>query len=256
MKPLVLFAALLVAPMYAQMPVSTPKSFEVATVKPVDPGPQSGRMLKMDTDNRFSATNFTLKLLIAAAYDLNPRTISGGPGWVESQKFEIHATTPGAKRHDAQMLMLQTLLTERFGLKFHRTPKDFLIYQIEVAKDGPKLKPTATPDIDPKVVTTVYPDKLVMPARNATVSDLARVMQRAILDRPVVDKSGLTARYDFDLEWAPDETQFGGEIPPMTDTQSPPLMVAMRTELGLELKATKGPIETLVIDAAHQPVEN
>jgi uncharacterized protein (TIGR03435 family) len=212
----------------------------------------------MENDHRFIATNFTLKLLIAAAYDLNPRTIDGGPGWTDSEKFTIEAITPGEKRpdHDQQMLMLRTLLLDRFHLKFHRVPKVFAIYEISVAKGGILFEATREPNRDPMVTSVVYPDHLEMPARNASMDDLARVMQRAILDRPVVDKTGLTGRYDFDLDWAPDETQFGGAIPTPQDTKSPPLLVAMREQLGLEMKATRGPIDTLVIDKADKPDNN
>lgn len=80
-----------------------------------------------------------------------------------------------------------------------------------------------------------------MPARNASMSDLASVMQRAILDRPVVDKTGLAGRYDFDLEWAPDESQFGGEVPTASDeAPSAPLFSAIQQQLGLTLIATRG----------------
>ena len=233
-------------------------AFEVATIKPVDPAPKAGRFMRMQGTHRFEARNFTLRLLIAAAYDLNPRTISGGQGWVDSDKFEIHAVTPGDKApdHDAQMLMLRTLLTERFHLTFHRRSEIFAIYEITVAKGGPLLAPSQTPEAQPQVTSVVYPDKMIMPARNATISDLARVMQRAILDRPVVDRTGLTHRYNFNLEWAPDETQFGGEMPPMPESQSPPLLVAMQQQLGLQMRAVKGPVEAMVIDRAQRPSEN
>lgn len=236
----------------AQAPAT---SFEVATIKPVDPGPKAGRFLRMENDHRFLATNFTLKLLIAAAYDLNPRTISGGPGWTDSDKFTIEALTPGDKRpdHDQQMAMLRTLLHDRFHLAFHRVPKVFSIYEITVAKGGIQFDTAGAPNRDPMVTSVVYPDHLEMPARNASMDDLARVMQRAILDRPVVNKTGLTGRYDFDLDWAPDETQFGGAIPVPQDSKSPPLLVAMREQLGLEMKATRGPVNTLVIDKADKP---
>jgi uncharacterized protein (TIGR03435 family) len=262
MRRIAIAAFALLAPcLWAQTsePVSVPAAtFEVATIKPVDPGPKAGRFFRMDSVHQFVARNFTLKLLIAAAYDLNPRTISGGPGWVESAKYEIRAVTPGDTQpdHDAQMMMLRALLTERFHLTFHRQPKVFSIYEITVDKDGPTMAESLTPNDPPNVVSMVFSDRIAMPARNATMSDMARVMQRAILDRPVVDKTGLTGRYNFNLEWAVDETQFGGEIPPPVETQYPPLLIAMRQQLGLVMKATKGPVETMVIDSADRPSEN
>ncbi|AFL86894.1 Protein of unknown function (DUF3738) [Terriglobus roseus DSM 18391] len=256
--PLLLFAcALTHTSASAETPASAP-AFEVATIKPVDPAPKSGRWMRVEGTHRFVARNYTLRLLIAAAYDMNPRTISGGPGWIDSDKYAIDAITPGEKApdHDAQMLMLRTLLTERFHLVFHRQAKILSIYEITVAKGGADMSETLTPDAPPELVSIVYPDRMIMPARNASMADLARIMQRAILDRPVVDHTGLTGRYNFNLEWQPDETQFSGDIPAPADSQSPPLLVAMQEQLGLQMKAVKGPVDTIVIDRADKPSEN
>jgi len=246
----------------AQPTAQRPKfdAFEAATIKPVDPDAKAGRYIVMQGTHRFVEKAYTLKLLIAAAYDLNPRTISGGPGWIESDHYDIVAVTPGEIRptHDEQMSMLRDLLTERFKLTFHREEKVFSIYELQVAKGGPKLKAsTAPPDDPPALISTVYPQRIVMPARNVTMSDLTRLMQRAILDRPVVDKTGLSGRYDFDLEWAPDETQFGGEVPPASaEAQAAPLFSAIQQQLGLRLEATKGPVQALVVDRAERPSAN
>jgi uncharacterized protein (TIGR03435 family) len=235
-------------------------AFEVATIKPVDPDAKAGRYIIMQGTHRFVEKAYTLKLLIAAAYDLNPRTISGGPAWIESEHYDIVAVTPGEVRptHDEQMSMLRSLLTDRFKLTFHREQKVFSIYELTVAKNGPKLKAsTGSPDDPPALISTVYPQRIVMPARNATMSDLARLMQRAILDRPVVDKTGLSGKYDFDLEWAPDETQFGGEVPAASaDAPSAPLFSAIQQQLGLRLEATRGPVAALVVDTAERPSAN
>lgn len=246
----------------AQSP--TPRSnfnaFDVATIKPVESNTKSGRYLIMQGVNRFVGKNYTLKLLIAAAYNLSPKTISGGPGWIESDHYDIVAVTPGEVRptHDEQMSMLRSLLADRFKLTFHREQKEFSIYELTVAKGGSKLKPSATPPDDPpQIISTVYPDHMVLPARNVSMSDLTSLMQRAMLDRPVVDKTGITGRYDFDLEWAPDETQFGGEVPAApNDASSPPLFTAIQQQLGLKLEATRGPIDALVVDTAERPSAN
>lgn len=153
------------------------------------------------------------------------------------------------------MAMLRGLLVERFKLKFHREPNVMSMYLLTVAAGGPKLKASALPaDAQPQTISTVYPQKIVMPARNASMGDFVAVMQRAILDRPVVDKTGLTGRYDFDLEWAPDETQFGGEISAAKeDAPSPPLFVAVREQMGLKLEATKGLVDMFVVDGLERP---
>lgn len=234
-------------------------AFEVATVKRTQLD-QTGRFIKMENPHRFVERAYTLKLLIAAAYDLNAKTISGGPAWVDSERYDIVAVTPGEVQpnHDEQMAMLRALLAERFQLRFHREGKEFAVYALEVAKGGPKLKLTATPErpttIGPGIV---YPQRVVLPARNAGMSDLASLLQRAIVDRPVVDRTGLTGRYDFDLEWAPDDSQFGGDVPAAQGSAaSPPLFTAMQQELGLRLEAARLTIAALVVESAERPVED
>ena len=154
--------------------------------------------------------------------------------------------------------MLRKLLSDRFKLNFHREQKVFSIYQLELAGSGPKIKPsTAAPGDPPALISTVYPEHITLPARNATMDDLTSLLQRAVLDRPVVNKTGLSGRYDFDLTWAPDETQFSGEVPvASSDAPSPPLFTAMQEQLGLRLEATRGPVNALVIDTAERPTAN
>jgi uncharacterized protein (TIGR03435 family) len=259
----------------AQTPLARPKfeAFEVATIKKVDPDAQGGRYIVMQGANRFVEKAYTLKLLIAAAYDLNPKTISGGPGWAETEHYDIVAVTPGEVRptRNEQMAMLRKLLEERFQLRFHREAREFSMYALEVAKNGAKISTSNTgtsgaglrpvaPDSDvPPTVGpgVVYPQKIVLPGRNATLGELASLLQRAILDRPVGDRTGLTGRYDFDLEWAPDETQFGGDVGAATAAApSPPLFVAIEQELGLRLEAMRGPVEALVVDGVERPSAN
>jgi uncharacterized protein (TIGR03435 family) len=235
-------------------------TFEVASIKRVDVDAKAGRYIAMQGTDRFVAKNYSLKLLIAAAYSLNPRTISGGPVWGGSDCFDIAGVTSGGVRptHDEQMRMLQALLADRFKLVFHREPKELSIYALEVAKSGPKLNLSMAGKDSPPVVGpgVLYEGtrRVVLPGRNATMSDLATLLQRAILDRPVEDRTGLTARYDFDLGWSADDSQFGGELPKAPDDpQSPPLFTAVQEQLGLKLTATRGQVSTLVIDSVQKP---
>ena len=232
------------------------ESFEVATVKPVETDAKAGRMFRMSGNHRWVATNFTLQSLIALGYDMNPRTISGGPAWIESQHFNIEAVVPGdvAPTRLEQMRMLRALLVDRFGLKFHRQDKEMAIYALTVAKSGSKLKTAAEPDDQPKIVGIVYPDRIEVPARSVTMDDFVAMLQRATLDRPTVNRTGLTGKYDFNLHFAQDETQYGGEVPKAPDdAQSPPLFTAVQEQLGLRLEATRGTVSTLVVDEAVKP---
>jgi uncharacterized protein (TIGR03435 family) len=170
----------------------------------------------MQSVNRFYAQGFSLQQLVAAAYSLTPRAISGGPPWTDSDLFDILASTPGNIQPtlDEQMTMLRNLLTERFQLSFHRQPEELPVFAITLAKGGSKLKPSAAPPGTPsELINVIHPEEkggvhVELPARNATIMQFAAMMQRVVLDRAVVDQTGLSGTYDFDLEWTPDESQF------------------------------------------------
>jgi len=258
-------ALIFAAEVFAQPPAARPAfdEFEVATIKPADIN-SPGRWIRMQSANRFYAKNHTLKTLIQAAYNLTPRAVSGGPSWVDSDRYEILAETPGNIRPnlDEQMSMLRKLLADRFKLTFHREQKEFSIYALTVAKNGSRLKEsTAPPDKLPELVSVVFPDRVLLPARNATMAEFAsHLMNRGVLDRPVVDQTGLLGKYDFDLEWADDETQFGGKLrkraSPDDGSDKPDFFAAVPQQLGLRLDATKGLVDVLVIDQVERPSEN
>lgn len=234
-------------------------AFEVAVIKPAVQEP--GRFIKMQSAHRFYAKGHTLKTLICAAYNVTPAAISGGPPWIDSERYDILAGTPGEVRPnlDEQMSMLRTLLTDRFKLSFERPRKIMSVYTLTVAKDGAKLKEsTAPPDALPELINVVYPDHITLPARNATMAQFASLLQRGVLDRPVLDQTGLPGRYDFDLEWTQDESQFGGLLPRVerTDTSKPGLYTAMQEQLGLKLQPAKGPVDTIAVLRAEHPSEN
>ena len=236
-------------------------AFEVATIKPTDPGVQ-GRWIRMETAHQFHARNHALLTLIAAAYNLSPRAISGWPAWVESEHFEILAKAPGEMRPnlDEQMRMLRKLLEERFHLAFHWERKELPIYALTMAKGGPKLKEATIvpggPEGPPPLVFVLSPDGVTLPGRYTSMAEFASVFQRAALDRPVVDQTGLTGRYDFDLQFTADESLFGGALRAPDVPTKPDLFAALQQQLGLKLEATRGPVDALVIDRVEKPSEN
>ena len=259
-------AALLFCAIFAQAPAPRPvfDAFEVATIKPTDLGLEGARFMKMQSVHQFVARNYPVKILIAAAYGVSPQAISGGPAWMESDRYDILAKAPGEIRPnlDEQNAMLRKLLTDRFALTFHLEKKDMSFYALTVAKNGPtNLKQSSTTDAPPEglppLIFVLSPQGVSLPARNATMAELAAVMQRAALPRPVLDKTGLTGRYDFTLEWTPDETQFGGQGPKgMVESAKPDLFAALQQQLGLKLEARKGPVDVLVVDKVERPSEN
>jgi uncharacterized protein (TIGR03435 family) len=152
------------------------------------------------------------------------------------------------------MQMLRALIVDRFALRFHRQDKQMDIYELTVGKSGPKLRPAVQPDDPPKIIGVVYPDRIEVPARSVTMDDFVAMLQRATLDRPTVNKTGLTGKYDFDLKFAQDESQYGGEVRKAADdSQSPPLFTAVQEQLGLKLTAKRGTVSTLVIDRVERP---
>lgn len=220
----------------------------------------------MQSANQLVARSYELRVLIAAAYNLSPRAVSGGPAWLDSDHYDIVARTPGEVRPNLneQMSMIRNLLADRFQLTFHREQKQFPIYTLTVAKGGPRLRestvsPDATPEGPPPLVFVLSPEGVRLPGRYATIAEMAAVMLRSLFDRPVVDKTGLTGRFDFDLEWTPDETQFNGNavrVPDAADSAKPDLFAAIQQQLGLRLESTRGPIEALFIDRIERPSEN
>jgi uncharacterized protein (TIGR03435 family) len=235
-------------------------AFEVATIKPAAlDGPQ-GRWIRMESANRFVAHNHAVRTLVAAAYDLAPEAISGGPSWVDSDRWEILAKTPGAVRPtpDEQMAMLRRLLSDRFTLSFHRESRVFAIFALTVAPGGPRLKETtisadATPEGPPLVAFSLSPTVVRLPARYLSMAEFASLLQRSPLDRPVIDRTGLTGRYDFDLEFAPDESLWGGVLPRPENSDKPSLIRAMQEQLGLNLESTRGAVNSIVIDHVDRP---
>jgi uncharacterized protein (TIGR03435 family) len=232
--------------------------FEVATIKPSKPDAQ-GRGFQV-RGRHFSTFNTSVSNIITFAYGIQARQITGGPAWLETEKYDLSAQPDGeGQPSDRQWkMMVQKLLADRFKLAFHREKKELSVYAIVVGKTGPKLtKSEGDPNGPPGLF---FRGLGVLPARNATMVDFAGVMQSAVLDRPVVDQTGLPGRYDFLLTWTPDEFQFrdlGVKIPPPADNAAAPdLFTAIQQQLGLKLESTKAPAEIFVVDRVEKPSEN
>jgi uncharacterized protein (TIGR03435 family) len=233
-------------------------AFEVATIKPTKPG-TPGKAITMRGPGQFATINTSLADLITFAYGVQIRQVTGGPSWLESDFYDITAKpeaegTPSRKQLEG---MLQKLLADRFKLAFHRDKKELPVYVIVVGKNGPKLTKSAG---DPNGLPGLFFRGLgSLPARNANMADLAGVLQSVVLERPVVDQTGLLGRFDFELKWTPDENQFGGQgaRAKRDDPDAPPdLFTAMQEQLGLQLKSAKAPVDVLVIDRVEKPSEN
>src|ERR1039457_2431464 len=227
--------------------------FEFATIKPATPDrPGKGFMVR---GRQFSTLNTSLADLITFAYGIHAKQIIGAPPWVDTEKFDL-AAQPNDKQWKA---MIQKLLADRFKLAFHRDKKELSVYAIVVGKNGPKLTKSESTGNLPGLF---FRGPGNLPAINATMADFAGVMQSAVLDRPVVDQTGITGRWDFTLLWTPDEFQFAGlgvkpPPPPANNAAAPPdLFTAFQEQLGLKLESTKAQAEVFVIDKVAKPTEN
>ena len=266
MKSLIVPIALAVSvlvPLPAVSAVPEPQetlSFEVASIRPSDPDDRSGKFVRMQDPKRFEARNYTVREMIEAAYNLPDRAVSGGPAWIESDRFNIIATT-GSERptSDQQMTMLRALLESRFNLVVHREQKEQPIFELTLASNGSKLKETTSAPSEEYLINRMFNDNhVLLPARRVTMAQFVSMLQRSVLDRAVVDKTGLIGKYDFDLEWTRDESQFGGAIP-LAKVDTPPkpdLFAAMQEQLGLRLRSARGPVQVLIIDRAERPSDN
>jgi len=242
------------------MPADANPSFEVATIKPSRPDERLS-ILVSPGGRQFSTTDSSLINLITFAYRLQPRQVTGGPAWLETEKYDLLARpdTPGMPSEKQLETMLQKLLADRFKLSFHREKKELSVYAITVGKTGPKLTKS---DGDPNGLPGLgFRGPGRFNGRNTNIADFAGIMQTLVLDRPVVDQTGLGDRYDFALNWTPDETQFGGlagQLPPQSDKADvpPDLYTAIQQQLGLKIEATKAPVDVLVIDRVEKPSEN
>jgi bla regulator protein BlaR1 len=260
-----------------------PLTFEVASIKP------SGAdfhqvMIQIQPGGGFRTTGSTLKMLLTQAYDVREFQISGGPGWINTERYDITAKSErssGAdnvpedpfKMNEDQLKTLQeqtrerirSLLAERFQLTIHRETKDQSVYALVVAKGGPKLQQSE--------VKEGTGSRAMMRMGRGQLSGQGIQMQGLVqvfsnqLGRPVIDRTGLKGNFDFKLEWTPDPGQSGGgpfggapppgvDAPPPPDPNGPSIFTALQEQLGLRLESQKGPVEMLVIDKVEKPSEN
>jgi len=236
--------------------------FEVVTIKPGKPTPDG-----KDYDfqgRRLTAVAVNVNDLVGLAYGVHPRQIVGGPDWFDSELFDIDGIpdVPGQPNNKQMGILFKNLLASRFALKFHHEQREMPVFVISVAKGGPKMTVSASRPDDPDFGFD-FGRLGDLTVRNITMVDFAIWMQSSVTDRPIVDQTGLTGRYDFKLKWTPDDSQFAqfrssGQVVQKRDTPNgpPPLDVAMRQQIGLDIKATKTMVDVIVIDHVEQPSAN
>jgi uncharacterized protein (TIGR03435 family) len=253
-----LLAVAIVSLLEAQSP--TRPEFEVASLKP-NPSGNSGFAIRAMPAG-LNATNISLKRLIALGYSVTDYQIFGDLPWLESQRFDLEAKATHLTALPELRLMTQSLLDERFKLKFHREPRELPIYSLTLVKSGvkgPNLVDAPSEPCPPPTAATVRCGT-VSPGAGRIIGERGRISQLAdrlstMLGRTVVDKTGLTGAYDINLTFAPDP---GLQLPggPPADPGGPSLFTAIQEQLGLKLQAGKGPVEVIVVDSAETPERN
>lgn len=270
----------------AETTASAPARYDVASIRPNNSG-GSRNSISLLADG-LKATNVPLRMLIKMAYGVADYQISAAPAWVNEDKYDVEAKVDSSEtdalrnlspdqRQLVHQRMLQTLLADRFRLSLERVTKELPVYALVIAKTGPKLhlaKPGDTNAYGLKdsegrgkpgtigISDVVGGRKLIGQA--VPMISLAQALTREF-GRTVVDKTGLTGVYDFELQWSREEDP--GPMFNDTESRQPArarfsdsseasIFTAIQEQLGLKLDSRKGPVEILVINHVERPSEN
>jgi uncharacterized protein (TIGR03435 family) len=239
---------------YCQAPANAP-AFEVAAITPCSPGTpeppgeHNGMVRFTAPGGRFNARATSVKFLLEWAYDILPSQHSDGPGWMDTDRYDIVAKAPGNASDDEMKLMARTLLADRFKLKFHHETRDAPVLILAPGKTAPKLFPPKEGEQHSlKIIPQTGDDQKVVSYRVvATRFSFAQLNQTFArqLERVIVNETGLEGDFDFTLDFTPDENR--------PNPLDPSLVIsAMRDQLGLTLKSQKGPVDFLVIDRVEK----
>jgi len=239
----------------------------------------------MYSPDGLSATGGTVQMLIMSAYGISPHQISGAPSWLNSEGYDIEAKMDSStadelrklsddERRDQRQRMLQALLADRFKLTIHHESKELPVYALVVAKDGPKFQEAKPGDAYPNGIKgpdghsgmgTMMVGNGTLTGQGVPLMNLVRFLTRE-LGRTVIDKTGLTSKYDFTLKWTEErqapmfrgtegsQPGTGGTAAP--ESSGPSIFTAVQEQLGLKLESEKGPVEILIIDHVEKPSEN
>jgi uncharacterized protein (TIGR03435 family) len=251
------------APLNA-LPQGTGLEFEVASIKPSPEGQRPGTGGFNVTATQLLSRNTSLADIITFAFEIHMSQLSGLPGWANTERYDIAAGLPqGGEPSDAQLrTMLKNLLQSRFGLSFHSEKRELSVYAITMGENGPAGIKMVRSTTNGTRIGSQGLGRLTI--SGMTMAGFAGQMQFRVLDRPVIDQTGLTDRYDFTLNWRPDEFQFpsAAAVQRAYWTSAaeadglPGLLTAFQEQLGLKLDSRKAPVDVVVIDMVSKPSEN
>jgi uncharacterized protein (TIGR03435 family) len=276
--------------LHAQTPASQSAmpAFEVASIKRNNSG-EGFTTRGAQPGGRVTFVNIPLRQMIIAAYGVQPFQVIGGPSWITSDRFDVIAKAPEGVPPDQMNLMLQSLLADRFKLRTHNETRELPVYALVKARTdgklGAALKPAAV-DCGPAGRGRGGPPPpaaagsgapapgpamgcraMIAPGRitvgGQPIAQLATLLSQQV-GRPVIDKTGLTGGYDFEVSFMPEGGRGGpaGPLPPGApalppiDPDAPSLFTALQEQLGLKLESERGPVEVVIIDTVEQPTED
>jgi len=230
--------------------------FEVVSIKPSAPGGRGGIIRPMPGNQTYMANNMPLQAMMTVAYSVSNRQISGGPDWVATEPFDMTAKADRRCATEELHVLLQKLLEERFQLKLRHEQREMPVWDLVVDKGGSKMPQHDPNDID-RGPMTAGPNRRGLSGKNLPMNYFALVLSR-LLDRNVVDKTGLPGYWDVTIDFVrdplPGAPLVNGEPPPAGD--GPSIFTALREQLGLRLVSSRGPVDYLVIESVERPSAN
>jgi uncharacterized protein (TIGR03435 family) len=238
---------------------TTKFEFEVASIRQnTDPGGHNHIYNDKHT-GEFRTVNAPLKMILEYAYDLPQTQMVGGPKWVDAAKFDIDAKSDAAvsdalakmetpEANDHKRAMVRGLLEERFGLVVHNETREMPVFNLVVAKGGPKFQKS---DVQGTTINEGR-DHIDAIGSDHTLAILCELLGRRT-GRVVVNKTGLDGRYKLTLKWTPDDVAAAGRTGP---DAPPDLFTAIQEQFGLKLEPAKGQVGVLVLDKVTMPTEN
>jgi uncharacterized protein (TIGR03435 family) len=246
---------IIAALVFASVCWSQQPEFEVASVKPTSASPNAGSNFNRMAGGGIHAINVTLKELILFAYDLRDQQLIGASGWMDSERYDVMAkptendNPTGEKRSFDEdfrgvRLRMRAVLSNRFMLAIHPETREMPIYALMVAKGGPHLQESKSDGL------TINNRKGLVICKKVTMKQFADRSLTYKLGRTVVDKTGLTGEFDFEVKFLADESATS------TDSSAPDFLTALREQLGLRLEPQRGPVEVYVVDHAEKASAN
>ncbi|HLG57020.1 MAG TPA: TIGR03435 family protein [Vicinamibacterales bacterium] len=233
-------------------------SFDVTSVKPNTSGEQGGSSRAQP--GRYVGTNVTLRRVIGLAY-LPVQEFVGGPGWINTERFDIEGKSDKTPNQSQMLEMLRTLLADRFKLVVHREMREMPVYALTLARSdgrpGSQLHPSEPCGTSAFAKASAGQGRRcggfsigagTLSGKGVTMAQLAAELPSATEGRQVVDRTDLGGMFDVSLTWAADAI---GTNPSPAD--APSIFAAIQEQLGLKLEPTKAPIEVIVIDSAERP---